>query len=89
MVAVAEQKCGCESGQVAGITVQGAAVRNVLTGRYVAAVGVGVLGWWLIYRQLAPFAAWATYTMLGLEQGTHLGGAVESSCSTPRRSLCC
>ncbi|MCX5733082.1 MAG: permease [candidate division NC10 bacterium] len=72
-----EQKCGCEVGQATGEERRGAAVRNDSTGRYVAAVGVAVVAWWLIYRQLAPVAAWATYTMLGLEQGTHLAGAVE------------
>jgi len=74
---MAEQKCGCGVGQAAGEERRGAAVRNDSTGRYVAAVGVAVVAWWLIYRELAPVAAWATYTMLGLEQGTHLAGAVE------------
>jgi uncharacterized membrane protein YraQ (UPF0718 family) len=76
-MAVAEQKCSCEVGQAAGEEGRGAAVRNDSTGRYVAAVGVAVVAWWLIYRQLAPVAAWATYALLGLDQGTHLGGAVE------------
>ena len=74
---MAEQKCSCEIGQAAGKERQGAAVRNDSTGRYAAAVGLAVVAWWLIYRQLAPVAAYATYTMLGLEQGTHLAGAVE------------
>ena len=76
-MAVAAQKCSCEVGQAAGEEGRGGAVRNDSPGRYVAAVGVAVVAWWLIYRQLAPVAAWATYTMLGLEQGTHLAGAVE------------
>ena len=76
-MAVAEQKCSCKVGQAAGEEGRGAAVRNDSTGRYVAAVGVAVVAWWLIYRQLAPVAAWATYALLGLDQGTHLGGAVE------------
>jgi len=33
--------------------------------------------WWLVYRSLAPFAAWFTYSICGLTKGTHLGAAVE------------
>jgi uncharacterized membrane protein YraQ (UPF0718 family) len=33
--------------------------------------------WWLVYRQLAGFARWTTYSLLGLRRETHLGGAVE------------
>jgi uncharacterized membrane protein YraQ (UPF0718 family) len=37
----------------------------------------GLVVWWLIYRSLAPFAAWLTYSLLTLPRGTHLGAAVE------------
>ncbi len=41
------------------------------------ALGVfGVIVWWLIYRQLAPFADWFTYRLLFLSHGTRLGSAV-------------
>ena len=76
-MAVAEQKCSCEAGQEVGQKLQVATVRNGPTGRYLAAVGVALVAWWLIYRQLAPMAQWATYALLGLDQGTHLAGAVE------------
>ncbi|OFY99061.1 MAG: hypothetical protein A2Z97_11525 [Bdellovibrionales bacterium GWB1_52_6] len=33
--------------------------------------------WFAFYRSLAPFAAWVTYSVLGLGQGSRLGGAVE------------
>ena len=33
--------------------------------------------WWLAYRSLLPFAKWLTYRLFGLEEGTHLGSAVE------------
>ncbi len=33
--------------------------------------------WWLIYRSLAPIAAWFTYTLLGMNHGSHLAAAVE------------
>jgi uncharacterized membrane protein YraQ (UPF0718 family) len=68
-MAVAEQGVG-EIGQAA-------AVRNSLTGRYLAVLGVALVAWWLIYGALAPMAHWATYALLGLDQGTHLAGAVE------------
>ena len=33
--------------------------------------------WWLVYRSLAPFAAWFTYSLCGLAKASHLGSAVE------------
>jgi len=33
--------------------------------------------WWLVYRSLAPFAAWFTYSLLPLTRGSHLASAVE------------
>lgn len=40
--------------------------------------GLGALAiWWLVYRNLAPFAAWLTYSLLLVERGSHLGAAVE------------
>jgi uncharacterized protein len=32
--------------------------------------------WWLIYHQLQPATEWISFTLLGLERGTHLGEAV-------------
>ncbi len=37
--------------------------------------GIGV--WWLVYRSLAPVAAWFTYSLLGLATGSRLAAAVE------------
>jgi uncharacterized membrane protein YraQ (UPF0718 family) len=76
-MAVVGQKCSCEVGQEVGGKLQVATVQNGLTGRYLAAVGVALVAWWLIYRQLALMAQWATYGPLGLERDTHLAGAVE------------
>jgi uncharacterized membrane protein YraQ (UPF0718 family) len=56
---------------------QAAAVRNNLTGRYLAVLGVALAAWWLTYGELAPMARWATYGLLGLDRGTHLADAVE------------
>lgn len=44
-----------------------------VTGGLVAGLGV----WWVVYRQLAPLAAWLTYAVLGLSRGSHLGASVE------------
>lgn len=37
----------------------------------------GLVAWWLIYRHLAAFSAWSTYSILGIERGSHLGASVE------------
>ncbi len=40
--------------------------------------GVAGLGiWWLVYCNLAPVAAWVTYSLCGLAKGTHLAATVE------------
>lgn len=46
-------------------------------GRYVAIVAAGLALWVPVYRSLAAFAAWLTYTVVGLDRGSHLGAAVE------------
>ena len=38
---------------------------------------LGLAGWFLVYFQLDPFAAWFTYGLVGLTKESHLGGAVE------------
>jgi uncharacterized membrane protein YraQ (UPF0718 family) len=45
--------------------------------RYVPWGIAGLVVWWLLYRSLAPFAAWVTYTLLPLPRGSRLGAAVE------------
>jgi hypothetical protein len=45
--------------------------------RQMAMIGAALAAWWLIYGQLASVAQWATYRVLGLERGSHLGDAVE------------
>ena len=37
----------------------------------------GLVIWWLVYRSLAPVAAWFTYSLLGMAHGSHLAAAVE------------
>jgi len=44
------------------------------------AVTVGLLGlilWYVLYKQLEPFSHFFAYSLLGIEQGTHLGEAVQ------------
>ena len=77
MTIVGEKCRSCTVGQEEGVGALSLPVRNPLTGRYFLVTLLGVVAWWLIYGELAPMAHWVTYGLLGLEQGTHLGGAVE------------
>jgi uncharacterized membrane protein YraQ (UPF0718 family) len=43
----------------------------------VVRLGIALIAWWLIYDRLLAIAQWATYGLLGLQQGSHLAGAVE------------
>ncbi len=43
----------------------------------IAAGALGLIAWWLLYRQLPVLADWVTYPLIGLARGTHLGSAVE------------
>ncbi|MBI9089400.1 MAG: permease [Desulfobacterium sp.] len=38
---------------------------------------IGVYIWWVIYHYLPDLSAWATYSILPLEKGSHLGASVE------------
>jgi uncharacterized membrane protein YraQ (UPF0718 family) len=72
-----EQKvcCGCgREENEAGLT---HAAPRAAIGRYVLIAGVGILGWWLVYRELPRFAGWVTYGLLGLVRGAALADAVE------------
>ena len=44
---------------------------------YLLAGAIGIFIWWLLYGQLAWIAATLTYSLLGIDRGTHLGAAVE------------
>jgi uncharacterized membrane protein YraQ (UPF0718 family) len=39
-------------------------------------LGLALLAWWPIYRQLEPFSRWVAYGVLPLARGSHLGEAV-------------
>ncbi len=38
---------------------------------------LGLVAWWLVYRHLAAFSVWLTYSGFGLVRGSHLGASVE------------
>ena len=46
-------------------------------GRYLPLGLASLAIWWLVYHSLAPFAAWATYSLCGLAKESHLGATVE------------
>lgn len=37
----------------------------------------GVVLWWLIYKELPGLSQWVTYKLLSIQQGSHLGDAIE------------
>ena len=74
---IVEQKCDCRVGQAIDETGHGAIVPRNPARRYVVRLGIALIAWWLLYDRLLAIAQWATYGLLGLEQGSHLAGAVE------------
>ena len=38
-------------------------------------LGLGLIGWWVLYQQLLPAAQWLTYSLFGMTLGTHLAEA--------------
>ena len=45
--------------------------------RYILPGLAGLIGWWLVYRNLATASRWFTYSLLTLPRGSRLGAAVE------------
>jgi hypothetical protein len=60
--------CGCGRGRPSG---------GALSPLRLVLALAGLVAWWLVYRHLAAFAAWLTYSLFGLERGSHLGASVE------------
>jgi uncharacterized protein len=72
-----EQKSGCGEARAIDETQHGQIVRRNPASRYVVRLGIALIAWWLLYDRLSAIAQRATYGLLGLEQGSHLAGAVE------------
>lgn len=51
--------------------------KNILIGGYIIAGAAGVYLWWLIYRELPGLSRWLTYSLLPIQQGTHVGDSIE------------
>ncbi|EKD39774.1 MAG: hypothetical protein ACD_75C00300G0007 [uncultured bacterium] len=51
--------------------------RRTHLGKVAIAGLAGLTLWFLIYRQLEPFSFFFTYTLLGLDRGSRLGGAIQ------------
>jgi uncharacterized membrane protein YraQ (UPF0718 family) len=43
-------------------------------------LGLALMAWWPIYRQLEPFSQWMAYNVLSIAPGSHLGEAVSFFC---------
>jgi len=54
-----------------------ARMKNMSMGRLTALGLLGLVFWYLIYGQLEPFSYFFSYTLLGIERGSHLGEAVQ------------
>ena len=44
--------------------------------RKLALLGLGLIAWYPVYRQLKPFSNWVAFDLFRIPHGTHLGDAV-------------
>lgn len=44
---------------------------------YLLIGAVAIAAWFVVYEQLLPFSHWVTYSVLDIEQGSHLGAALQ------------
>ncbi len=67
------------SGRDCAIPVNGqvAAAKNVRWAKFGSIGLIGLAIWFVVYKQLEPFSIFFTYSLLGLEKGSQLGGAVQ------------
>lgn len=67
--------CGCEGEKsTAGqspVTASGVKARTIVIGL------LGLVLWYVVYKQLEPFSYFFAYSLLGLEKGSHLGEAIQ------------
>ncbi len=52
-------------------------IKNIPMGKGALAGLLGFALWYLIYKQLEPFSYFFSYSLLGLERGSHLGEAIQ------------
>lgn len=69
--------CGCtlESGRCSGKVAKQKDWQKVYTRILYSLLGIGI--WYAVYSQLEPFASFLTYGLMGLSEGSHLGGAIQ------------
>jgi uncharacterized membrane protein YraQ (UPF0718 family) len=72
--------------QKPGDTMESKSTRNIFNANnrarfgFMATLLFGALGvylWWILYHFLPTLSAWATYSVLPIKQGSHLGASVE------------
>ncbi len=51
--------------------------KNNILGKPLIVGTLGLALWYMIYRQLEPFSYFFSYSLLGLEKGSHLGEAIQ------------
>lgn len=67
--------CGCECQKsTAG---QSPVSSGGIKGKAIVLGMLGLILWYAVYRQLEPFSHFFAFSLLGLEKGSHLGGAVQ------------
>jgi uncharacterized membrane protein YraQ (UPF0718 family) len=69
--------CDSEAGRGVAEPDQPAAVGSENYRRYLLPGILLLSGWWLLYRNLAPFSRWMTYDVFSLTRGSHFASAVE------------
>lgn len=52
-------------------------MKNINMGITILVGLVGLVIWYVIYKQLEPFSYFFAYTLLGIEKGSHLGEAIQ------------
>ena len=71
------QSTGCGCGSTDCSTQTDTPKKNMNKGLSMLLGTVGLVLWYVIYKQLEPFSYYFAYSLLGIEQGTHLGEAIQ------------
>ncbi|MBM9519124.1 permease [Desulforhopalus vacuolatus] len=71
----ADDDCGCDCKKTT--LEQSPKKKNYALVRAGIAGLAGFVLWYIIYKQLEPFSSFFAYSLLGLEKGSHLGGAIQ------------